>query len=162
MLDIIVLGICAIQFLFAIIILGLTGHIASDFYTPSQDSYELFCAVWTVLILLYLALAPRFFPNFAHPLAILGLNALTMLFWFAAFISMAVLHHQLDNIGEGDYYGDYLGGFCSFVGTYCPILEAAAVFGAFEWALFVATTILAALAAFRGHSSKSTTTTTTA
>ena len=46
---------------------------------------------------------------------------------------MAVLHHQLDNIGVGDYYGDYLGGVCSFAGSYCPTLEAAAVFGAFEW-----------------------------
>ncbi|KAL2049340.1 hypothetical protein ABVK25_010350 [Lepraria finkii] len=76
MLDIIVLAICAIQFLFAIVILGMTGHIASYIYVPSQDSFELFCAIWTVVILLYLALAPRIFPHFAHPFAILGLNAL--------------------------------------------------------------------------------------
>lgn len=46
---------------------------------------------------------------------------------------MAVLHHELDNVGLGDYYGDYLGGVCSFAGSYCPTLEAAAIFGAFEW-----------------------------
>ncbi len=77
----------------------------ADGLTPSQDSFMVFVSVWTLLILIYLALAPRFFSAFAHPMAMLGLDALTMLFWFAGFIALAVLHHQF----EGVYLGDGLG-----------------------------------------------------
>ena len=91
-----------------------------------------FVSVWTLLILIYLALAPRFFSAVAHPMAMLGLDALTMLFWFAGFIAIAVLHHQLEDVYLDDGFGDLYKG-CGLVGGLCGEIEAAAVFGAFEW-----------------------------
>lgn len=103
-----------------------------DGYTPSQDAFELFCAVWTILVLVYLALSPRVMDRkLHHPFAVLGLNAITMLFWFAAFIAMAVLHHDLAEIDVFDGFDDVYG-VCGG-GSYCPSIEAAAIFGAFEW-----------------------------
>ena len=64
-----------------------------------------------------------------HPFAVLGLNTITMLFWFAAFIAMAVLRHDLDAVEFTDGFNDYA--LCG--GSYCSELEAAAIFGAFEW-----------------------------
>ena len=84
-----------------------------------------------MLVLLYLALAPRFMPKIAHPLAILGLDALTMLFWFAGFIALAVFHHDLEIDIEFDGWFATRG--CSDLFDICPTVEAAVVFGAFEW-----------------------------
>lgn len=61
-------------------------------------------------------------------MAMLGLDALTMLFWFAGFIALAVYHHQLEEV----YFDGILQG-CSVAGGYCGDVEAAVVFGAFEW-----------------------------
>ncbi len=104
----------------------------ADGLTPSQDSFMVFVSVWTLLILIYLALAPRFFSAFAHPMAMLGLDALTMLFWFAGFIALAVLHHQFEGVYLGDGLGDAYHG-CALAGGLCGEIEAAAVFGALEW-----------------------------
>ena len=63
-----------------------------------------------------------------------------MLFWFAAFIAVAVLHHNLNDTGYSYdfYYGIvYTGSACDFNGSYCKTMEAAAVFGAFEWYVFI-------------------------
>ena len=90
-----------------------------------------FTAVWTLLVLIYLALAPRFFSTVAHPIAMLGLDALTMLFWFAGFIALAVWHHRAEDVYVGDGYEYFQA--CSIVGGYCREIEAAVVFGAFEW-----------------------------
>lgn len=62
----------------------------------------------------------------------LALDALTMLFWFAGFIALAVLHHQVENVYFGDGFGDLYKG-CSFAGGICGQIEAAVVFGALEW-----------------------------
>ena len=91
----------------------------------------IFAAVWTLLVLIYLALAPRFFSAFAHPAAMLGLDALTMLFWFAGFIALAVWHHRAESVYFYDGYYDYKA--CATIGGYCRETEAAVVFGAFEW-----------------------------
>jgi len=50
------------------------------------------------------------------------------------------------------FLGDLL--ICS--GTACQASQAAAAFGAFEWALFVATTVFAALHVFRTRGSSTT------
>ncbi len=56
-----------------------------------------------------------------------------MLFWFAAFIAMAVFHHSLEEVGYVDDFDDNVYGVCGGIGSYCPSVEAAAIFGAFEW-----------------------------
>jgi len=61
-------------------------------------------------------LAPMRFPRFAHRFAILAVEALTMLFWFAGFIALAV----------------FLAGRVCY-GSVCGSAKAATVFAAFEW-----------------------------
>jgi hypothetical protein len=51
----------------------------------------LFTSVWTLLAVAYLVLAPTRFPRAAHKFAIAGVEFVTMIFWFAAWVSMAVL-----------------------------------------------------------------------
>ena len=41
-------------------------------------------------MLAFLMLAPKFFPSIAHNLVILALEFVTMIFWFAGFIALAV------------------------------------------------------------------------
>ena len=78
-----------------------------------------FVSVWTLLVLPYLALAPSFFERFANKFAVLALDALTMLFWFAAFVALAV--YRNDDFSR--CHGFRL----------CKTVTAAVVFGAFEW-----------------------------
>ncbi|KAG7008057.1 hypothetical protein G7Y79_00007g021820 [Physcia stellaris] len=155
MLDTIVLVIRAFQFLFAIIVVGLTGHIASmaNSASPSRINFMIFTAAWTLLVLIYLTLTPRFLTSLANVFAIFALDALTMLFWFAAFVALAVLYHDIDQLYGFVGDTDRVVHACSASGAkgVCQQIEASVVFGAFEWALFAATTVLAALDAFRNR-----------
>lgn len=45
---------------------------------------------------------------------------------------MAVFHHNLEEVDVVDYHDDVYGA-CGVIGSYCPSVEAAAIFGAFEW-----------------------------
>lgn len=82
-------------------------------------NFMLFNGVWTLFIATpYLALAPVFFPNITNQFVILLAEALTMIFWFAGFIALAALLPA--------------SGWCSKFGP-CRSLQAATVFGAFEW-----------------------------
>ncbi|KAK5000472.1 hypothetical protein LTR66_000671 [Elasticomyces elasticus] len=127
------------QALFAIIVFALTAFVAHwwhEFYraaAPSQVGFLLFTSIWTILALLFLILAPWKFPAAAHKFAILGVEAITTLFWFAGFIAQAV----------------FLSHSTACYGHVCNSAKAAAVFGAFEWLLFVGTLIMAALHVFR-------------
>lgn len=98
------------------------------FYSPSQVNFMLFNAVWTIVVLIYLGLAPRFFSRYAHVHAITALDALTMLFWFAGFIALAVFYHDFVEVANYEYSAG-----CAVTGDYCGVTEAAVVFGAFEW-----------------------------
>lgn len=86
--------------------------------SPSQVNFLLFNAIWTFLALAYLIVVPwRFSETIAHhKFAILGVEAVTMLFWFAGFIALAV----------------FLSGRLCY-GRVCDCAKAAAVFAAFEW-----------------------------
>jgi hypothetical protein len=128
------------QAIFAIIELGLTAYgnpplqpnsLCTNFLTvihqwdksyyyssPSQANFLLFCSIWTLLALIFLILAPLRFPSLAHKYALLAVDAVTMLFWFAGFIAFTVL---IDDWGCGKRW------------TYCRVGQAAVVFGAFEW-----------------------------
>ncbi|KAK4990269.1 hypothetical protein LTR66_001706 [Elasticomyces elasticus] len=122
------------QALFAIIVFALTAfgtlaagtaqralaHWWHEFYhatAPSQVGFLLFTSIWTILALLFLILAPWKFPAAAHKFAILGVEAITTLFWFAGFIAQAV----------------FLSHSTACYGHVCSSAKAAAVFGAFEW-----------------------------
>jgi len=75
-----------------------------------------FASVWTVLALNYLVIAPWKMPRIANKFAILGVEALTMIFWFGGFIALAV----------------FLGGRVCY-GHVCSVAKAATAFAAFEW-----------------------------
>ena len=94
------------------------------------------------MALAYLTLTPMFMARLSHRVAIVAVEALTMLLWFIGFVALAV----------------YVGNLAICVGHVCRALKAAVVFGAFEWALFLATTILAALE-MRGTRTRATKTT---
>ncbi|MCJ1483160.1 hypothetical protein MMC06_003327 [Schaereria dolodes] len=119
----IVLFLRVTQLVFAIIILGLTAYVAHWYnsrttaVSPSQINFLIFNALWTLLAVIYLTVTPPYFPRLAHKYAIAALDALTMLFWFAGFIALAV----------------FLTGLTLCVGHVCRAAQAAAVFAAFEW-----------------------------
>jgi len=135
------------QALLAILVLGLTAYVVSNWNgpygagSPTEANFLLFVSVWTILAVAYLIVAPARFPTAAHKFGILAAEAITMIFWFAGFIAFAVL---LTDWG------------CRR-GSPCRASQAAVVFGAFEWLLFAATTIMASVHVWRtrkDHSSK--------
>jgi len=77
----------------------------------------IFNSVWTLLAVAYLVIAPLKFPDAAHKFAILGVEALTMIFWFAGWIALAVL------LGEIGIQGWTVG----------RVSAAGTAFGAIEW-----------------------------
>lgn len=93
----------------------------------------LFNSIWSLLVLAYLAVTPRFLERFYHSFMALGLLVTTVIFWFAGSIALAV------RVGVPNCSGDG-GVFCSSART----AQAAVAFGFFIWAIF------AALAAFDG------------
>ena len=80
----------------------------------------LFCSIWTLLVVAYLVLVPTRFPKFAHKYAIAAVEFVTMIFWFAAFVAVAVLWNRSWWYGgrHGTFYGAGV---------------AAIVFSAFLW-----------------------------
>jgi len=135
------------QAIITIIVLGLTAYVASDWsgssrwsgsWSPSSINFLLFTSVWTILALAYLLVAPVRFERLAHKFGILAVEAVTMIFWFAGWIAVASL---MGDLGCGSHWGP------------CRAAIAAAVFGAFEWLLFLATTIMAALHVWRTRGS---------
>lgn len=97
--------------------------------TPSSWAFMLFNTIWSILILVYIALIPLFFARAYHTLAALVLLGVTAIFWFAGSIAMAV------TVGGGT-----------------P--AAAVAFGFFLWALFTGLFVydLLGFLRSRGHS----------
>ncbi|KAH6678723.1 membrane-associating domain-containing protein [Halenospora varia] len=133
------------QVILAIIILALMAYVINSWtspwgsWSPSSANFLLFTSIWTLLVLVYLIIAPLRFQKFSHKFAILAVEFITMIFWFAGFIAFAVLI-----TGCWNSYG------------VCKASEAAVVFSAFEWVLFLITTVMAALHCWRTKDSGST------
>ncbi|CAA9961942.1 hypothetical protein CFE70_005342 [Pyrenophora teres f. teres 0-1] len=129
----IVMGLRGAQVVFSIIVLGLSAYLVDAYvaWTPASVAFMLFTSIWTLLAVAYLVLAPMRFPAAAHKFAIAGVEFITMVFWFAAFVAVATRW--------GGYW--WVGRQSTFHN--CGV--AAIVFGAFTWLTFVATTVLAAL-----------------
>jgi hypothetical protein len=92
----------------------------------SRDSFMVFNAVWTIFVVFYFMLTPRFLPVAAHKMAFFALDALTMIFWFAGFIALAVEVNRVGSYPAGFDYNDFLH-------KWYQLGVAATVFGAFEW-----------------------------
>ncbi|GAB7333221.1 hypothetical protein MBLNU13_g04875t1 [Cladosporium sp. NU13] len=136
-----------IQAVLTILILGLTGYVAnwwSGYWhagAPSQVSFLLFCSVITLITLAYLIVVPMRFAEtkLNHAGIITGVEGLTMVFWFAGFVALAV----------------FLGDRVCF-GHVCSAAKAAAAFGAFEWLAFAVTFVLAVMPFVRNRGGIST------
>lgn len=115
---------------FSIIELGLTAYIVSvydgtyenGYYwsgnaSPDRVNFMLFNAIWSLLVLAYIGLTPLYMTGIFHRLAALALEVITMIFWFAGSIALAVL------IGAPRCHGN----------TFCGSYEAAVAFGFFLW-----------------------------
>ncbi|KAH8655958.1 hypothetical protein BGZ61DRAFT_192007 [Ilyonectria robusta] len=134
-----------------IIELGLTGYVVSEtsssyFGTtsPSQFSFMLFNSIWSLLMLVYLAIVPLFANRLYHSVVGLAILAVTTIFWFAGSIAMA------DFIGVPHCHGN----------NFCQSAQAAVAFGFFIWAIFTGLTAMEGLAFMRsrGHSAHADTT----
>ncbi|KAF8854397.1 hypothetical protein BDZ45DRAFT_693440 [Acephala macrosclerotiorum] len=128
------------QGIFAIVVMGLSAYVAhwydNDTLTasPSQINFLIFVPIFSVLSLVYLELSPRFMAKVSHPYGHFGFSLLNVLFYFAGFIALAV------------FLGKLL--FCR--GSVCAAARADAVFAAFNWMLWTASTALLALDMFKG------------
>ncbi|EEH02892.1 conserved hypothetical protein [Histoplasma capsulatum G186AR] len=125
----IVMGLRGVQVVLAIIILGLTGWAVNRTQGYSDETnFLLFDAIWTFLVAVpFLVLTPLYLQQFAHKYALIAVEAITLLFWFAGFIAVAAILPPSAACRHS---------------SVCKGLQAATVFGAFEWLLFVATTVL--------------------
>jgi len=131
----------AVLALLLIIELGLTGHAVDrtsgngwfGWSSPSSFAFMLFCSIWSILVLLYLALTPRFLARIYNSMVALGLLVLTALFWFAGSIAMAVKVSGCGGTG------------------FCATLKAAVAFGFFIWAAFTGLAVMEGLAFMRGR-----------
>ncbi|KAJ5319380.1 uncharacterized protein N7506_012084 [Penicillium brevicompactum] len=122
------------QALFGVIVIGLTGYVVSTYWDSwawsDTVNFVLFLGCWTAFVAVpYLALSPIFFPRLAHHLVIPAVEVITMIFWFAGFIAIGA---QLPPPR-----------YCHT--SACSSLQAATIFGAFEWAMFAVTTFFAVL-----------------
>ncbi|KAI9788590.1 MAG: hypothetical protein M1833_002910 [Piccolia ochrophora] len=91
--------------------------------SPSELSFLLFNTIWTMLAIVYLTLSVTVLPKFGHKIAILVVDAVTMIFWFAGFIAMAVI------VGEADR----LTGSYTSRSTLRQVTRATVAFAAFLW-----------------------------
>ncbi|TGZ77737.1 hypothetical protein EX30DRAFT_343800 [Ascodesmis nigricans] len=131
-----ILPLRAVQGVLNIIILGLAAYCVDITgkgpygWTYSEAAFLVFTTIWTLLVLAYLVLTPMFMPKYHNRWAVLGLEAVTMIFWFAGFIAMAA------SIGgihcNSRYYGEEA---CRGINT----AKAAAALGAFEWLAWAVT-----------------------
>lgn len=117
---------------FSIIELGLIAYIISVYdgtyngsywggyygsWSPDRTNFMLFNAIWSLLVLAYVGLTPLYMTGIFHRLAALALEVVTMIFWFAGSIALAVM------IGAPRCNGN----------TFCGSYEAAIAFGFFLW-----------------------------
>lgn len=113
-----------VAIVFCIIELGLTAYGVSLFTTPwgnwSPDrlNFMLFNSIWSLLVLAYLGATPLFMPRLFHRMVALGALAVTVIFWFAGSIALAVF--------LGVPYA------CS-ASAPCGSIQAAVAFGFFLW-----------------------------
>lgn len=133
---------------FSIVELGLTGYVVSlydgtygnGYYyagnnSPDRVNFMLFNSVWSLLVLAYIGLTPLYLTSIFHRLAALALEVITMIFWFAGSIALAVF------IGVPRCHGN----------SWCGSTQAAVAFGFFLWAIFLFLVVLDGIEAMRSR-----------
>ncbi|KUI55819.1 hypothetical protein VP1G_03207 [Cytospora mali] len=128
--------------------LGLTAYLVSvyagTYYSgyyynvaasPDRVNFMLFNSIWSLVILAYVGITPIYLRSFFHKTAALALEAITMIFWFAGAIALAVW------VGLPYCYGN----------NFCQTLQAAVAFGFFLWAIFLVLVVLDAMEAMKSR-----------
>ncbi|KXJ96974.1 hypothetical protein Micbo1qcDRAFT_229755 [Microdochium bolleyi] len=95
------------QLVFALVVLGLSGHVAATWThsnsglsassspVPSEVAFMIICSVVAMLSVVYLELAPKFLPSISHPYASISLETTNTLFLFAGSIALAAFLDRL-------------------------------------------------------------------
>ncbi|KAG9232493.1 membrane-associating domain-containing protein, partial [Amylocarpus encephaloides] len=128
------------QFVFSIVILGLSAYVAHWYdvdtltSSPAQVNFLVFVPIFSFVSIIYLEVVPRFMQKASHPYVHFAFEALNTLFYFAGFVALAA------------FIGKLL--FCR--GSVCSAARADAVFAAFNWLLWTASTAIVALQIFKG------------
>jgi hypothetical protein len=98
-----------IQFLFAVIVLALTGALVANQPSggsPSQINFSIFVAVFSLLTWFYTVGASTFSPDgLGSTMIVIVLDVLNTLFYFAAGVAMAVAL-QVHSCGNTEYLRD--------------------------------------------------------
>ncbi|KAK6197151.1 hypothetical protein LQW54_010893 [Pestalotiopsis sp. IQ-011] len=129
----IILGLRAVQLLFGFIVLGLSAYVAHWYNvdtltaSPSQIDWLLFCSLFTIFSVVYLEIAPRAMPKIVHPVAVVAVELLNVLFYFAGFIALSVFISKLL--------------FCR--GSVCGSARADVAFGALQFLAWTGTAVFA-------------------
>ncbi|KAK2629302.1 hypothetical protein QTJ16_000122 [Diplocarpon rosae] len=127
------------QAVFALLTMSLSGYVAHWYNnetltaSPSQVNFLIFVSLWSFISIAYLELSPRFMAKASNPYIHLAFSATTTLFYFSGFIALSV------------FLGKLL--FCR--GSVCAAARADAVFAAFSFLLWIASSALLALGVFR-------------
>ena len=117
-----------------------------DYYgVPDAWGFLMFCAAWTVLIIIFHLIAGISFADRALIGYIrVAIETVAVLSWLAGFIAVAV-QISTDTCSEGK--------------NSCGSLKAATIFGAFEWLLFMVTAALTVMLVFNNSRKPRTSTT---
>ncbi|KAG6042122.1 hypothetical protein E4U41_005670 [Claviceps citrina] len=120
--------------LFNIICLGLLAYAVNSWghyiyfgyrsSSPSSANFMLFNTIWTILVLVYLAVIPRVAAALYRSVVAVALLGVTTIFWFAGSVALAAFLGA-GNCNDGS-------GFCSVYRA----SQAATAFGFFIWAMF--------------------------
>ena len=140
---------------------SLTSRIVANWYntgtltaSPPQINFLIFVPLFSFISIVYLEITPRFLAKgkahhpkhelqetkltliASHPYAHLAFEVTNMLWYFGSFIALATFLSKLF--------------FCR--GSVCAAARADAVFAAFSWALWAASSAILALELFKGTS----------
>ncbi|KAK0714241.1 hypothetical protein B0T21DRAFT_375474 [Apiosordaria backusii] len=121
--------------IFSSINLGLTAYIVSlhgGFPTPN---FITFSSLWSLLVLAYVALTPRFVPRLFHGTVSLALLWITTIFWFAGAMAYSV---------QGAWP------YCHSWDTFCGSIQAGIGFSWILWVLFTFLAVIETLRSRRG------------
>lgn len=105
-----------LQGIFSFLVMALTAAVMNRGKHPTF-SFVLFTSIWSLLVLGYLILAPSRYPEFAHKFAILGVEFITMIFWFGGFVAFA----------------DLMSPAPEYTNEIVRVAQAAVAFSAFAW-----------------------------
>ncbi|KAL4815812.1 marvel domain-containing protein [Aspergillus spinulosporus] len=146
-----------LQLVFAIIVMGTDGyaihvfrgyddHVNNPVFggdatlhvgVPAAWGFLMFCAAWTVLVVVFHFVEPGFASRPIIDYVGIVAEAVGVLLWLAGFIAVAV------NVATTDA--------CSSGKNSCAELKGATVFGVFEWLLFMVTATPAVMSFFNNQ-----------